>query len=84
MVARKCVLLRCLLLQWCSIERDDEVSGWDQPWGEDDLPKSSSASHSTSNSGSPARPTGMGKLKKGTFAKKKAAEKKPDDWSNDF
>ena len=62
----------------CRVSRDDEDSGWENGWGDDDTDV---ASHQQkrSSSNSPPRGTGVGKLKKGTFAKKK-----PANWSNDF
>ena len=61
----------------CRVSREDEENGW-EGWGDDDADVSPQVKKSSS-SNSPPRGTGVGKLKKGTFAKKK-----PANWSNDF
>ena len=63
----------------CRVSKEDEDNGW-EGWGDDDVDVSSQVKKSSSSSSSsPPRGTGVGKLKKGTFAKKK-----PANWSNDF
>ena len=55
----------------------DEENGWES-WADDDVDAVPRVKKG-SNGNSPSRGTGVGKLKKGTFAKKK-----PANWSNDF
>lgn len=55
----------------------DEENGWES-WADDDVDAIPQVKKG-SNGNSPSRGTGVGKLKKGTFAKKK-----PANWSNDF
>ncbi|KAL3133511.1 hypothetical protein ABBQ38_007369 [Trebouxia sp. C0009 RCD-2024] len=59
------------------VSREDEENGW-EGWAEEDAESNSQVKRS-GNGNSPPRGTGVGKLKKGTFAKKK-----PANWSNDF
>ena len=64
----------------CRVNGEDEESGWDQGWNDgDNAGDVTSPQQRTPNSNSPPRATGVGKLKKGSFAKKK-----PENWSNDF
>ncbi|KAL0035833.1 hypothetical protein WJX77_004686 [Trebouxia sp. C0004] len=62
---------------YTGVSRQDEENGWENGWGDDDAQVVSPQQKSSSNS--PPRGTGVGNLKKGTFAKKK-----PANWSNDF
>ncbi|KAL0055357.1 hypothetical protein WJX82_011017 [Trebouxia sp. C0006] len=63
---------------YTGVSREDEENGWENGWGDDDA-QVVSPQQKRSSSNSPPRGTGVGKLKKGTFAKKK-----PANWSNDF
>ncbi|KAL0021900.1 hypothetical protein WJX79_000435 [Trebouxia sp. C0005] len=63
---------------YTGVTREDEENGWEHGWGDDDA-QGLSPQQKRSSSNSPPRGTGVGKLKKGTFAKKK-----PANWSNDF
>lgn len=63
---------------YTGVSREDEENGWENGWGDDDA-QVVSPQQKQSSSNSPPRGTGVGKLKKGTFAKKK-----PANWSNDF
>jgi hypothetical protein len=84
MLGNYCAWMMCgkLLNQigwWiCRVSREDEENGWENGWGDDDA-QVVSPQQKRSSSNSPPRGTGVGKLKKGTFAKKK-----PANWSNDF
>lgn len=65
---------------YAGVNGEDEESGWGQGWNDDDNSGDvTSPQQRTPNSNSPPRATGVGKLKKGSFAKKK-----PENWSNDF
>ena len=66
-----------LCTSFCRVSREDEENGW-EGWADDDEDVRPQVKKS-SNGNSPPRGTGVGKLKKGTFAKKK-----PANWSNDF
>ena len=58
---------------------EDEESVWENGWEEGNDAEVVSPQQPRSSSNSPDRGTGVGKLKKGRFAKKK-----PTNWSNDF
>ena len=62
-----------------SVHGEDEESGWENGWDEDNDAEVVSPQQPRSSSNSPPRGTGVAKLKKGSFAKKK-----PTNWSNDF
>lgn len=72
-VNQDCHLCTCFY----RVSREDEENGW-EGWADDDVDAQAQVKKS-SNGNSPPRGTGVGKLKKGTFAKKK-----PANWSNDF